>query len=153
MGLLRVSHAWATSLSLFTFTHWRRKWKPTPVLLPGESEGQGAWWASVYGVAQSRTRLKRLSSSSSLWKQSVYLGSDEQGPNQECVTSDHSVRVVLPYGYYLTSALPWGGKLSQHTLLTDLLQHFMCLKLWHSALNNHEPYTMAPQGVGRLLSS
>ena len=25
----------------------------------------GAWWAAVYGVAQSRTRLKRLSSSSS----------------------------------------------------------------------------------------
>ena len=86
---------------------WRRKWHPTPVLLPGEPCGQrslvgccprghtesdttqatwhacigegngtplqcsclenprdgGAWWAAVYGVAQSRTRLKRLSSS------------------------------------------------------------------------------------------
>ena len=29
---------------------------------PGDG---GAWWAAVYGVAQSRTRLKRLSSSSS----------------------------------------------------------------------------------------
>ena len=28
MGLLRVGHDWATSLSLFTFTHWRRKWQP-----------------------------------------------------------------------------------------------------------------------------
>ena len=28
--------------SLFTFTHWRRKWQPTPVLLPGESQGQGS---------------------------------------------------------------------------------------------------------------
>ena len=37
----------------------------TPGFLPGESQGQGAWWAAVYGVAQSRTRLKRLSSSSS----------------------------------------------------------------------------------------
>ena len=45
--------------------HWRRKWHPTPVFLPGESQGRGAWWAAVYGVAQSRTRLKRLSSSSS----------------------------------------------------------------------------------------
>ena len=92
---------------------WRRKWHPTPVLLPGKSHGRrslvgyspwgheeldtteqlhfnfslscigegngnpllcsclenprdgGAWWAAVYGVAQSRTRLKRLSSSSS----------------------------------------------------------------------------------------
>ena len=24
----------------FTFTHWRRKWQPTPVFLPGESQGQ-----------------------------------------------------------------------------------------------------------------
>ena len=30
----------ATSLSLFTFMHWRRKWQPTPVFLPGESQGR-----------------------------------------------------------------------------------------------------------------
>jgi len=62
MGSLRVGHDWATSLSLFTFLHWRRKWQPTPVFLPGESQGRGAWWAAVYGVTQSRTWLKRLSS-------------------------------------------------------------------------------------------
>ena len=39
---LRVGHNWATSLSLFTFMHWRRKWQPTPVFLPGESQGQGS---------------------------------------------------------------------------------------------------------------
>ena len=38
---------------------------PTPVFLPGESQGWGAWWAAIYGVAQSLTRLKRLSNSSS----------------------------------------------------------------------------------------
>ena len=63
IGLLRVGHDWATSLSLSTFIHWRRKWQPTPVFLPGESQGRGAWWAAVYGVAQSQTWLKRLSSS------------------------------------------------------------------------------------------
>ena len=40
MGSWRVGHDWATSLSLFTFTHWRRKWQPTPVFLPGESQGR-----------------------------------------------------------------------------------------------------------------
>ena len=45
MGLLRLRHNWATSLSLFTFMHWRRKWQPTPILLPGESQG----WGSVVG--------------------------------------------------------------------------------------------------------
>ena len=42
MGLLSVRHDWATSLSLFTFMHWRRKWQPTPVFLPGESQGRGS---------------------------------------------------------------------------------------------------------------
>ena len=42
MGLRRVRHDWATSLSLFTFMHWRRKWQPTPVFLPGESQGRGS---------------------------------------------------------------------------------------------------------------
>ena len=42
MGLLGVRHDWATSLSLFTFMHWRRKRQPTPVFLPGESQGQGS---------------------------------------------------------------------------------------------------------------
>ena len=40
MGSLRVRHDWATSLALFTIMHWRRKWQPTPVFLPGESQGQ-----------------------------------------------------------------------------------------------------------------
>ena len=42
MGSLSVRHDQATSLSLFTFMHWRRKWQPTPVFLPGESQGQGS---------------------------------------------------------------------------------------------------------------
>ena len=45
MGSLRVGHDWATSLSLFTFMHWRRKWQPSPVFLPGESQG----WGSLVG--------------------------------------------------------------------------------------------------------
>ena len=42
VGLRRVGHDWATSLSLFTFMHWRRKWQPIPVFLPGESQGRGS---------------------------------------------------------------------------------------------------------------
>ena len=39
MGLQRVGQDWATSLSLFTFMHWRRQLQPTLVFLPGESQG------------------------------------------------------------------------------------------------------------------
>ena len=62
MGWLRVGHDSVPSLSLFTFTHWRRKWHPTPVFLPGESQGRRSLVSCP--IAQSRTRLKRLSSSS-----------------------------------------------------------------------------------------
>ena len=45
MGSLGVGHDWATSLYFFTFMHWRREWQPTPVFLPGESQG----WGSLVG--------------------------------------------------------------------------------------------------------
>ena len=65
MGSLRVRYDWTTSLSLFTFIHWRRKWQPLQCSCLENPRDGGAWWAAIYGVAQSRTRLKRLSSSSS----------------------------------------------------------------------------------------
>ena len=33
---------WLKLTSLFTFMHWRRKWQPAPVFLPGESQGSGS---------------------------------------------------------------------------------------------------------------
>ena len=63
MRSLRVRHDWATSFSLFTFMHWRRKWHPTPVSCLENPRDRGAWWAAIYGVAQSRTQLTQLSSS------------------------------------------------------------------------------------------
>ena len=65
MGSLGVEHHWATSLSLFTFMHWRRKWQPTPVFLPGESQGWGSLVGCCLWGRTGRTRLKWLSSSSS----------------------------------------------------------------------------------------
>ena len=41
-GVTRVGHDLVTSLSLFTFMHWRRKWQSTPVFLPEESQGRGS---------------------------------------------------------------------------------------------------------------
>ena len=59
MGSLRVGHD-------FTFTfhfHALEKEMATHFsILAWRIPGTGAWWAAVYGVAQSRTRLKQLSS-------------------------------------------------------------------------------------------
>ena len=56
MGSLRVAQDWANSLSLFTFMRWRRKWQPTPVFLPGESQGRGSLVGSrLWGRTESDT--------------------------------------------------------------------------------------------------
>jgi len=56
VGSLRVGHDWATSLSLFTFMHWRRKRQPTPVFLPGESQGRGSLvGCCLWGLTESDT--------------------------------------------------------------------------------------------------
>ena len=55
MGSLRVRHDWPTSLSLFTFFHWRRKWQPTSVFLPGESHGRRSLVGYSQQVAESDT--------------------------------------------------------------------------------------------------
>ena len=56
MGSLRVGHDWATSLSLPTFMHWRRKWQRTPVFLSGESQGPGSLvGCCLWGCTESDT--------------------------------------------------------------------------------------------------
>ena len=65
MGSLRVRHDWATSLSLSTLLHWEGNGNPLQCSCLENPMDREAWWAAVHGVAQSQTRLKRLSSSSS----------------------------------------------------------------------------------------
>ena len=63
MGSLGVGHDWATSLSLSCIGEGNGN--PLQCSRLENPRDGGAWWAAVYGVAQSRTWLKRLSSSSS----------------------------------------------------------------------------------------
>ena len=63
MGSLRVGYNWVTSLSLSCIGEG--KGNPLQHSCLENPRDSGAWWAALYGVAQSRTRLKRLSSSSS----------------------------------------------------------------------------------------
>ena len=63
MGSLRVGHDWVTSLSLSCIAEGNGN--PLQCSCLENPRDGGAWWAAVYGVAQSWTRLKWLSSSSS----------------------------------------------------------------------------------------
>ena len=72
--------------------HWRRKWQPTPAFLPGESQGWRSLVGWDYGVAQSRTRLKLLSSSSSssirFWAQLAGSGKQTKQPEKNANSSE-----------------------------------------------------------------
>ena len=64
MRSLRVGHDWATSLWIFTYMHGEGNGNPLQCSCLENPRDGGAWWVVVYGVTQSRTQLKRLSSSS-----------------------------------------------------------------------------------------
>ena len=66
MGSPRVGHDWETSFSLFTSCIGEGNGNPLQCSCLENPRDRAAWWAAVYEVAQSRTRLKRLSSSSSI---------------------------------------------------------------------------------------
>ena len=61
VGSLRVGHYWVTSLTCIG----EGNGNPLQCSCLENPRDGGAWWAAVSGVSQSRTRLKRLSSSSS----------------------------------------------------------------------------------------
>ena len=82
VGSLRVGYDWATSLSLFTFMHWRRKWQPTPVFLPGESQGRGSlvacrlWGHTESDMTEAMQQQQQQASQMNMWlstKMGVHL--------------------------------------------------------------------------------
>ena len=65
MGSLRVGHDWVASLSLSCIGEGNGN--PLQCSCLENPRDGGAWWAAVYGVTQSQTRLKRLSSRIYSW--------------------------------------------------------------------------------------
>ena len=75
MGSRRVGHDWVTSLSLFTFMYWRRKWQPTPVFLPGESQRRESLvGCRLWGHTESdMTVLLAIATKMLLWNKLMWL--------------------------------------------------------------------------------
>ena len=105
MGLLKVKQDWATSLWLFTFMHWRRKWQPTPVFLPGESQRRG----SLLGCR--------------LWGRTE---SDMTEVTQQYVVGDS--RELSQVSFMRALIHVWG--LHPHDLITSQRPHFLIPSPW-----------------------
>ena len=109
----RVRHDWVTSLSLFTFTHWRRKWQPTPVFLPGESQG----WRSLVGCRLwGRTE-------SDMTKATYRI----LGQNKRRLSVIECKLIIIKI--YISKYLLW----SKWDFYTFLKIHLRFLKIWHAS--------------------
>ena len=101
MGLRRVGHDWATSLSLFPFMHWRKKWQPTPVFLPGESQGWGSLvGCRLWGRIESDTTWSNLAAAA-VWILLIFI-------------------VCLCPGFTLNRALFWCSSFIYSNVLSHL---------------------------------
>ena len=89
MGSLRVGHDSVTSLSLFTFMHWRRKWQPTALFLPGESQGR---WSLVGCRLWSRTESDTTEAT------------QQQQHVTQMLSFLHEFLTIIPKKVYLTLA-------------------------------------------------
>ena len=87
-----------------------RKWQPTPVFLPGESQGWGAWWAAIYGVAQSRTQLKQLSSKKTVAQTIKHLPTMQETWFQSLAGEDPLEKEMAPHSSTLAWKIPWTEK-------------------------------------------
>ena len=92
---------------------WRRKWEPTPVFLPGEFHGQGAWWAIVHGVAKSQTWL----SDQHPWKNRLF----PKCCSQWIHTHTHTCMFYVLFSHYL-----WTSFLFSGNLLSRRVCHLIC---------------------------
>ena len=107
------------------------------MFLPGESQGRGAWWAAIYGVAQSRTWLKRLSSSILLFlSEGLILQLELEllrtQPNQACLILLYFTWLPFVETIFLTNR-----RFVAITCWTSLWRHFpnsissLCASMFH----------------------
>ena len=121
MGSLEVRHGWASSRSLFIFMHWRRQWQPTPVFLPGESQGQ----RSPGGLP-------------SMWSHRIghdwsdLAATQQQQQQQGIWVWAQTLRVYKVFTKTDRGPLPWACRCNKlhSTICINLLSKFVSRNMW-----------------------
>ena len=137
MGSWRVRPDWTISLLLFAFCVGEGNGNPPQCSCLENRKDGGAWWAAVSGVTQSRTRLKRLSSSGS---SRDGCGSGIRGGRKErFILLLHSITDFVTSLYYLSDVL-----------LTDIRILKLVISIWQSKIQSEKNYIM---GLLRTLTN
>ena len=109
MGLLRVRHDWVTSVSLSLSCIGEGKGNPLQYSCLENPRDGGAWWAAIYGVAQSQTRLKQFSSNSKYADDTTLMAeSEEELKNLLMKVKEESERVGLKLNIQKTNIMASG---------------------------------------------
>ena len=83
-----------TRLSDFTFTHWRRKWQPTPVFLPGESQGQESLVGfPLWGYTESDMTEATQQQQQQQQKQNI-LGRGSKNTQRNCTKKIFTTQII-----------------------------------------------------------
>jgi len=115
MGSLRVGYDWATSFHFSFPCIGEGNGNPLQCSCLENPRDGGAWWAALYGVTQSRTRLKRLSSSSSRGNKIVNnleVLVTQSCPARDCSSPDSSIHGILQARILEWVAIPFSRRSS-----------------------------------------
>ena len=139
MWSLRVGHDWATSLSLFTFMLWRRKWQPTPVFLPGEFQGQRSLvGCHLWGCTESDM-------TEATWRQQQ----QQQPPNHQADQWQTWDLILIQMPKHTFFFFAWFAELRQGFQPGPLLPALGSFVLWFPTLTAHEnhlePFNKCPR--------
>ena len=125
-GSLGVGHNWVTSLSCIG----EGNGNPLQCSCLENPRDGGAWWAAICGVAQSRTWLKRLSSSSKLTTLCQFL------VYSKMVVIHMSVSVL----FQILFPLRFLQNIEQHSLLVICFKHRACTCWKNFSLRFQNPF-------------
>ena len=124
MGLLGVRHNWATSLSCIG----EGNGDPLQCSYLENPRDGGAWWDALYGVVQSRTRLKWLSSSSSSSVSLIFVNSGRKPFHLLQIMTFLSplfeylfILLIHSYSFYLSNST---------SLFNSTRLYWLCQSLW-----------------------
>ena len=128
---LYLTCKWQKSDNWMTYTpHWRRQWHPTPVLLPGKSQG----WRSLVGCSPWGSRRVRQDWATSLWLFTARIGEGNGNPLQcSCLENprDGGAWWAAIYGVAQDQTrLKWLSSIL-HTYVGTFHTAFKMLKFWH----------------------
>ena len=165
-GSLRVGHDWVSSLSLFTFMHWRRKWQPTPVFFPGESQGRRSlvgchlWGRTEVDTTEATSQQQQgfpdgseVKPLPAIWETRVWSLGQEDPLKKEMATHSSTLAWKIPWAiiHGVTKSWTW---LSDFTFTFNRWMAKQTVVHWYNGIlfSHRMQWAIKPQKIEEYLA-